>query len=125
VPHSFAKLAQRLAHAARVEEPTAGAALQGEKLPVRPIGKIVDRQWTRVAGTVRSVTYRPPSTSPAFEVDLDDGTGVLRVVWIGQRDIPGVAPGRRLMVEGRVSRGDDRAVLRDPRYELLGSEDSG
>jgi hypothetical protein len=84
-----------------------------------PIGEVRDRERARLAGTVRAVTLRPPSTAPAFEVILDDGTGALRVVWMGQRDIPGISPGRGLLVEGRVSRDTHGPTMRDPRYELL------
>ncbi|MDR0432026.1 MAG: OB-fold nucleic acid binding domain-containing protein [Bifidobacteriaceae bacterium] len=78
-----------------------------------------DRQLARLTGTVKAVTFRPPSTAPAFEAVLEDGTGTLRVVWVGQHAIAGIGPGRRLAVEGRLRRDAHGATMRDPRYELL------
>ncbi|MDR1293855.1 MAG: OB-fold nucleic acid binding domain-containing protein [Bifidobacteriaceae bacterium] len=95
------------------------ATVTPDRGAVSPIAEVRDRTRARVAGTVRAVTLRPPSTAAAFEAILDDGSGALRVVWMGQRDIPGIGPGRRLLVEGRVSFDVHGPTMRDPRYELL------
>jgi hypothetical protein len=92
---------------------------EARRLHTIPIAEAEDRRWARIAGVVRSVTVHPPRTAPGFELDLDDGSGTLRVQWVGQSDIPGASPGRRLLVEGRVARDERGAALRDPRYELL------
>ena len=56
---------------------------------------------------------------PALEAELDDGTGVLTVIWLGRRRISGIAPGRSLQVEGRIGRQEGEPVLFNPRYELM------
>jgi hypothetical protein len=54
-----------------------------------------------------------------FEAELADSTGELKVIWIGQRQILGLEPGRRLLCEGRVAMEGGVAVMRDPYYELI------
>jgi hypothetical protein len=78
-----------------------------------------DRQHVRVEGTLHTVTLRPRGGVPALEAELDDGTGVITLVWLGRRRIAGVGPGRRIAVEGRIGRQDDHRVLYNPRYELM------
>jgi hypothetical protein len=67
---------------------------------------------------VRSISVRPKSNVPAFEVELFDGTGALTVIWLGRRRIAGVDPGRRMVVRGRLAQGGEHRVMYNPRYEL-------
>ena len=71
-----------------------------------------------VEGLVRGVTLKPVHQSPAVEIDLFDGTSSVSVKWIGRRRIPGITPGRRLVVHGRLAGTDERPVIYNPRYEL-------
>ena len=59
-----------------------------------------------VTGRLRSVTLRPVANAPAVEADLWDGTGRLTLLFLGRRRIPGITPGRHLVVHGR-------AIVRD------------
>ena len=47
----------------------------------------------RLSGTLRTVTLRPRGGVPALEAELDDGTGVIIVVWLGRRRIAGIGAG--------------------------------
>lgn len=89
-----------------------------------PVAEVPHRRRAAVAGVLRSVTLRPRQTVPALEAELFDGTGALRLVWLGRREIPGVHPGRRLRVSGTVSREGTTAVLYNPRYELLPDDEA-
>ena len=84
-----------------------------------PVKELPDRRSAVVCGTLRTVTLRPRANVPALVGELYDGSGVLTVVWLGRRQIPGIEPGRRMRVTGRVSRRDGRPVLFNPSYELL------
>ena len=86
---------------------------------IEPIGDAPERRLVRIRGTLRTVTLRPRGGVPALEAELDDGTGVLTVIWLGRRRISGIAPGRSLQVEGRIGRQDGERVLYNPRYELM------
>ena len=71
-----------------------------------------------VEGLVRGITLKPIHESAAVEIDLFDGTSSVLVKWIGRRRIPGIAPGRRLVVHGRLAGTEQRPVIYNPRYEL-------
>ena len=64
------------------------------------------------------MTLRPRGGVPALEAELDDGSGVITVVWLGRRRIAGVGPGRAMTVEGRIGRQNGVPVMFNPRYEL-------
>jgi len=82
-----------------------------------------DREVADVAGTLRTVTLRPRGTSLTMEADLWDGTGSITLVWLGRRDIPGIRPGRRIVVHGRVTRIKGALTIYNPVYELRSSGD--
>lgn len=71
-----------------------------------------------VRGMVRSMTLRPKSTVPALEIELYDGSGSVRVVWLGRRRIPGIEPGRSMVVTGRLTCNTKCPTIYNPRYEL-------
>jgi hypothetical protein len=100
-------------HARDLRATHAGAA--GETC----IADAPDRQRVRVRGTVKTVTLRPRGGVPALEAELDDGTGVLLVVWLGRRRIAGVGPGRSMYVEGRIGTATGHRLVFNPRYELI------
>ena len=118
---AFRKLLQRLT--------TSDAELDRERLQqfcrdvpgVTPIGEAEPRQEITVAGEISSLRIVPRSGTPSLEVTVKDGSGSLVIVWTGRHHIPGVAPGRRLVVSGRgTAHGSNgRLTLLNPRYELL------
>ena len=71
-----------------------------------------------MTGVLRSVTLRPRGPSLTMEADLWDGTGNITLVWLGRRDIPGIKPGRRIVVRGRVARIKGERTIYNPIYEL-------
>lgn len=78
-----------------------------------------DRDRVRLRGRLKTVTLRPRGGVPALEAELDDGTGVLVVVWLGRRRIAGISPGIAIQVEGRIGSVDGHRVIYNPRYELI------
>ncbi len=74
-----------------------------------------------VSGTIRKLDVRPEGQAPALEVELDDGTGHVFVVWLGRRRIPGLFEGRSLVVHGRLNCVTEHPTIYNPRYELLPS----
>ncbi|MBK9740080.1 MAG: OB-fold nucleic acid binding domain-containing protein [Actinobacteria bacterium] len=71
-----------------------------------------------VTGMVRSMTIRPRANVPALEVELYDGSGSVSVVWLGRRRIPGIDPGRTMVVRGRLTCNTDSPTIYNPKYEL-------
>jgi hypothetical protein len=77
-----------------------------------------EREHVVVNGVLRTVTLRPRGGVPALEAELDDGTGVITVVWLGRRRITGVDPGRSVTVAGCIGRQGGVPLMFNPRYEL-------
>lgn len=71
-----------------------------------------------LCGPLRSVTLCPASGLPSLEAELYDGSGRVTLVWLGQRHITGIDPGRGIVVKGRLSEIDGRTVMFNPEYSL-------
>jgi hypothetical protein len=83
-----------------------------------PIAEAPLRERVVVSGVIRTVTLRPRGGVPALEADLDDGTGVITIVWLGRRQITGIEPGRSVTVAGCIGVQGGAALMFNPRYEL-------
>lgn len=82
------------------------------------IGLCQPGSQVEVVGNIRSVSVQPSLKSPSLEIELYDGSGVVTVVWMGRRTIPGIVAGRTLKVCGRLTCNTDRPIIFNPRYEL-------
>jgi amino acid transporter len=92
--------------------------LPSPRLQTVPIADSRDREIVDVTGTLRAVTLRPRGASLTMEAELWDGTGCLQLVWLGRRDIPGIQPGRKIVVHGRLTRIKGTRTIFNPAYEL-------
>lgn len=80
-------------------------------------------------GMVASVRLQDRGASARFAVDMvtqaprpgriSTGGERIRLVWIGQRRVPGITAGRWLRIEGFLSVHQDLPTVYNPRYELL------
>lgn len=88
------------------------------------------------AGYIESITIEPVDAAPKFTAVVADwdradtgpaepelrrasGPGPrLRLVWMGQRRVPGITAGIRLGFEGMVTRADGVPTIYNPRYEI-------
>jgi amino acid transporter len=96
------------------------AELQADAAIIKatPIAHTHDREIAVVSGTLRAVTERPRGNSPALQADLWDGSGSVTLVWLGRSQIPGVEPGRRMVVKGRIATIHGSSTIFNPDYEL-------
>lgn len=78
-----------------------------------------DRQRATLRGRISALTLRPRSGTPWLEAEFTDGSGVVTLIWMGRREIPGVVAGRHVEVTGRVSWVDGERRLYNPYYKLL------
>jgi hypothetical protein len=78
-----------------------------------------DRERVTLRGALRTVTLRPRAGVPALEAELNDGSGVITVVWLGRRRIAGIEPGRAIEVEGRIGVQEGVRIMYSPRYQLI------
>ena len=60
----------------------------------------------------------PRCAGASLEAEFFDGTDTVTLVWIGQRRILGIEPGKRVMVRGRVGDRAGEKVIYNPYYEL-------
>ncbi|KQY38032.1 MULTISPECIES: OB-fold nucleic acid binding domain-containing protein [Nocardia] len=74
-----------------------------------------------ILGRLRSVEACPKAAGATVQAEFFDGTDAITLVWIGRRRIPGIEPGRRILVRGRVGDRDGRKVIFNPYYELRGN----
>ncbi|QIS21197.1 OB-fold nucleic acid binding domain-containing protein [Nocardia terpenica] len=72
-------------------------------------------------GRLRSVDACPSAATANLEAEFFDGTDAVALVWIGRRRIPGIEPGRRILVRGRIGERDGAKVMYNPYYELRGN----
>ena len=104
--------------ASRAEQEADELQRQAEAERSTPICDCRHGELATVSGTIRSVTVRPKEQAPALEAEVYDGSGALRVVWLGRRRIPGIDPGRRVTVHGRITCPQSEPTIFNPRYEL-------
>jgi hypothetical protein len=82
------------------------------------INGVKDREVVTLYGELKNVSLAPRAGTPTLEASLYDGSGVVTLVWLGRRRIPGIKPGAGLVVKGRVSCQDGQRIIYNPRYEL-------
>ncbi|RVW09646.1 DNA-binding protein [Prescottella agglutinans] len=73
-----------------------------------------------ILGRLRSVEACPKSANASVQAEFFDGTDPVTLVWIGRRRIPGIEPGKTLMVRGRIGDRAGQKVIFNPYYELRG-----
>jgi amino acid transporter len=83
------------------------------------------RDVVDMAGTLRAVTLRPSGSTQTMEAELWDGTGRVLLVWLGRRAIPGIQPGRKIVVHGRLTTVKGERAIYNPAYELQPVAGSG
>jgi amino acid transporter len=86
---------------------------------VSAIGSLDGPGKVTVQGRVRAVEIRPVEQNCVFEATVADATGELTAKFYGRSHIPGVEPGSKLRLTGKVSVRDGRATMINPAYQLL------
>jgi hypothetical protein len=83
--------------------------------------------WRRRVDVVANVRSVEPVERPIRYVDVvvDDGTARLCCRFFGRRSIPGLEPGRRVRVAGRVTLHLGRECVCNPAYELVDPPTAG
>jgi hypothetical protein len=83
-----------------------------------PIAEADPGQQHLLSGVLASVTVHPNGSTHGLEAELFDGTGRIRLVWMGRGRIGGISPGRSLTVEGRLVTVRGMLTMFNPRYSL-------
>lgn len=81
------------------------------------LASCAERSRVTLRGTIVSVTS--DADNGWLEAELNDGSGTVRLIWMGRSHIACLLPGRALRVSGRLSSADHRPAIYNPDYELL------
>ncbi|QTI66947.1 OB-fold nucleic acid binding domain-containing protein [Gordonia sp. L191] len=74
-------------------------------------------------GELRAVETCSRAAKSGVKAEFFDGTDTVILKWLGRNRIPGIEPGRKLTVRGRLAEHDGVKVVYNPYYELYGSEE--
>lgn len=74
-------------------------------------------------GELRAVETCSRTAKAGVKAEFFDGTDTVYLKWLGRNRIPGIEPGRKLTVRGRLGEHDGKKVIYNPYYELYGAED--
>lgn len=95
--------------------------------------ELPERGRVDLLGWVAAVSYPAAGQAPVFSAILEPDvpppggrrTTVerVRLVWMGQRRVPGVGAGGQLRCRGMLTREANARVLYDPGYEILEAEE--
>ena len=75
------------------------------------------RSHVTLQGTVTSVTA--DADHGWLEAEMSDGSGTVRLIWMGRDRLTCVLPGRRIRVSGRLAEADGRTTIYNPDYEIV------
>ena len=93
--------------------------MQSEEFGAAVIEDVAQGQIQTLKGTIQSLVYRPETRVPMLEANLFDGSGSIRLVWMGRRKIRGIAPGTKMAVTGRLLHHEGHLTMFNPNYAIL------
>ncbi len=105
---------------ARAESFAAAAALaptEGAAASAAPPSR--HRRWVELTGRIHAVEQSAIAGSPTLRVQVRGDDGVVTAVFLGQRDVVGLDPGRRIRIEGRLLERRGERFIANPAYTLL------
>ena len=88
-------------------------------LDTNKINELPLRTPVQLAGEVQGIRVVPRSGSPSLEVTVADGSGRAVAVFLGRRRVPGLEPGRGVVLDGVARKEGSRTVLLNPAYTLI------
>jgi hypothetical protein len=87
---------------------------------VQQIAECRARTRPRIVGVVQSIMVDPRTAPATLRIQIYDGTDEITGVWYGRREIPGIALGRPLMMEGTVRKNPNGTLeIMNPAYALV------
>jgi amino acid transporter len=86
---------------------------------ITPIASVTSNGKATVEGRVHSLEIRPVDHSCVLACLVVDATGEITALFYGRTHIPGVEPGSKIQLRGRVGVKDTGPVMVNPAYELL------
>lgn len=108
------------------------------KVELSAISQLPDRGRALCRGYIESITIAPFNQTPEFSAVVTDVDKYarqqsraaetarqpqghrVRLVWLGQRMVPGIEAGTELRFEGMVAQREGMPTVFNPRYEIIG-----
>jgi hypothetical protein len=112
IPRSFVRRSRQTPAPPASRRPPGTQLIVG----VRPQSRVA------LAGMIRSTGTVIVGNGVAYHFKLVDGSGEIDVLFLGRRSVPGLLPGTRVLVEGRVGSHDCKLALWNPRYQIEPSD---
>lgn len=81
------------------------------------ISESAPRSVVKFRGTISALTTQPESGW--LEAELNDGSGTVRLVWMGHRRLDCVLPGTEMLVSGRLAQDESGNVIYNPDFEVV------
>ena len=88
-------------------------------LDITSICDVKLREPARFGGEVQGLRVVPRSGSPSLEITVTDGSGRAVAIFLGRKSLPGLEPGRGVVLEGVPRKEGSRTVMLNPVYTLL------
>ena len=92
---------------------------ESEEFGAAVIENVGQGQVQTLKGTITSLVFRPETRVPMLEADLFDGSGSIRLVWMGHRKIRGISPGTKMAVTGRLLHHEGQLTMFNPNYAVI------
>lgn len=112
------KLVEDLDHADAVE-----IASQARARGAQSVSDCTRGDEVNIHGELRSVQTCSKAAQTGVKAEFFDGTATVILKWLGRNRIPGIEPGRKLTVRGRLAEHDGGKVIYNPYYELDGDDE--
>lgn len=76
------------------------------------------KEQVEIKGLLISVKINPAQGTPWLEAIVDDGSGQVKLIWMGRRTIAGIVPGKEIRAWGRLVEESEKLCIYNPKYEL-------
>ena len=83
------------------------------------LGEIPMRVPVVMGGEIQRVRLVPRPGASALEITVTDGSASIVAIFLGRRTVPGMIPGRRLLLQGVALHDGERCLVYNPSYQLL------
>ena len=90
---------------------------RAEDCGAQPLAAAQPRSRVTLRGEIVSVTS--DAKNGWLEAEVNDGSGTLRLIWMGRSRLECLMPGRHIRVTGRLAEDEGRPVIYNPDFEIL------
>lgn len=90
-----------------------------------PISQLVPKERACIAGVIQRIRIDPREGRDSIEATIIDGSGRMKVKWLGRQTMSGISLGMGLVVEGTVAGSEDDLTILNPEYRLVPGAEHG